>query len=396
MIRPGAAALVAAVAVTAAAAEWRLETLSSQPSPGSAPEIVRALAAGDRLIATDSLRNEVGLYRLLPGPPPRIELLDQDPARAGPQGVAFPTTPTSIAVHPTLPVAFVVLLGRADHEPGTLVGRAITDAGLGAEVFRAATGFHPDAVTVSPDGRWVLVADEGEGADDTPGSISLYDLNGWSPGATGAVAVTQLGSLGAWCDAPDGRVEPEYVAVDPESRIAAASCQENDRVLLIDLRAAPRITGAIRLSPGAQPDGVAVARWQGACLVAVAEEGESKKAGQAVSVWRVDEGAPRQLWRQDVRPLLDPSKPNKDSQPESVLWCERDGRLGLVVGVERRSCVMLFDLTDPERGRFIGKADVGERPEGVAIVPRGGEDWIVTANEGKKEPGGFSIVRWAH
>ena len=80
--RLAGAATLAALAHPASA--WQLETLATQPAPG-----VYAIRAGD---------------------PPRLELLDQDPAAPGPQGVVFPTVPTSLAVHPRLGVVFITLL----------------------------------------------------------------------------------------------------------------------------------------------------------------------------------------------------------------------------------------------------------------------------------------------
>ena len=392
--------VVLAAALAHPASAWQFDTLSTRPAPGGAPEIVRPVPGTNRFVITDSAQRWVGVYQLPAGDPPRLELLDQDPARPGSQGVVFPTVPTSVAVHPGHGAAFITLLSADSAQPGTLVARALTEAGLGPEVFRAATGFHPDAVTLSPDGRWVLVADEGEGNADTPGSVSVFDLKDWAPGASAPVPVTRLAGLGTWCGVPDGEVEPEYVAVDPRSRLAAVSCQENDTILLVDLRASPpRVAGAFRLSPGAHPDGVAIAEWQGALLIAVAEEGQKNaEGGHAVSVWQVDAehlDRPAVLRaRRDVRPLVDPDRPAKGGQPESVVWHVRDGRLGLLVGVERGRCVLLLDLSDPAQPVLVGRAQVGERPEGVAVIEQGGAVLVVTANEGNKEPGTLSLVRW--
>ena len=128
---------------------------------------------------------------------------------------------------------------------------------------------------LSPDGRWLLIADEGAGHAATPGSVSVFDLQAWSPGATEPVPVTRLGSRGRWRGVPDGEVEPEYVAVDPQSRLAAVSCQEQDTILLVDLRAQPpRVAGSFRLGTGAHPDGVAVTEWRGPVPAAAGERPE--------------------------------------------------------------------------------------------------------------------------
>ena len=379
---------------------WQLETLGTDPAPGGAPEIVRFVPGTGRGLVTDSVQRWVSVFDLKEGDRREVQFLDQDAATPGVQGRGFPTVPTSLAIHPHHVVAFVTLLSSDPSRPGAVVGLRLAEHGLEGEVFRAETGFHPDAVALSPDGRWLMVADEGEGSATTAGSVSLYDLRDWSPGSPAPVPVTRLTGLGKWCGAADGEVEPEYVAADPRSRLAAVSCQENDAVLLVDLGVnPPQVAGAIRLPAGAHPDGVAVTEWRGQVLVAVAEEGEKKKAGgHAVSVWQVDPaGLDRPAVaraRCDVRPLADPDKPAKAGQPEAVAWQERGDRLGLLVGVERGNCVLLFDLSDPGRAVPAGRAAVGERPEGLAVCAREAECLIVTANEGKSGPGTLSVIRW--
>ncbi len=400
MILAGWVGLALAAAPAQPGSAWPFETVITQPAPGGAPEIVRFTPDGGRALVTDSAQRWVGVYTLVDADPPQLEFLDQDPAEPGPQGRRLPTVPSSLAVHSGHAVVFVTLLSPDPARPGTVVGLRLTEAGLGEEVFRAATGFHPDAAALSPDGRWLLVADEGEGSAAAAGSVSLYDLRDWSPGAAKEAPVTRLAGLGLWCGAADGEVEPEYVAVDPGSRLAAISCQENDAVLLVDLRTQPpRVAGSIRLPAGAHPDGVAVTEWRGQLLVAVAEEGEKKEAGgHAVSVWQVDPARLDQpavaRARCDVRPLADPEKPASAGQPESVVWQARGDRLGLLVGVERGNCVLLLDLSDPDHAAPVGRASVGERPEGLAVWARAADCLIVTANEGNKEPGTLSVLRW--
>lgn len=399
MIHPRWVGLALAAAPAQPGSAWPFETLTTCPAPGGAPEIVRFVPGTGRGLVTDSAQRWVGVFELKDGDPLRVDFLDQDPARPGLQGHGFPTVPTSLAVHPVHRVAFVTLLSSHPAQPGVVVGLRLTPAGLGPEVFRAGTGYRPDAVALAPDGRWLLVADEGEGSAAAAGSISLFDLRDWSPGVGTSVPVTRLTGLGKWCSVADGDVEPEYVAIDPGSRLAAVSCQENDAILLVNLMAEPpRVAGVIRLPAGAHPDGVAVTEWRGQVLVAVAEEGEKKQSGgHAVSVWQVD---PAQLDRPavararcDVRPLADPDKPAKAGQPESVAWQVRGDRLGLLVGVERGNCVLLLDLSDPDHAVPAGRAPVGDRPEGLAVWARTADCLIVTANEGGKAPGTLTVIR---
>lgn len=113
------------------------------------------------------------------------------------------------------------------------------------------TGALPDMLTFTPDGKAILVANEGEPNDDysvdPEGSITHIDL---SAGLEGAV-VTQirftawngkqdkLRALGVRIFGPGASVaqdlEPEYIAVSADSRTAWVALQENNAFARIDL-----------------------------------------------------------------------------------------------------------------------------------------------------------------
>ncbi|MBX3448120.1 MAG: choice-of-anchor I family protein [Planctomycetaceae bacterium] len=113
-------------------------------------------------------------------------------------------------------------------------------------------GSEPDMVTISPDGRWVLTANEGEPTDDysrdPEGSVSLIDLSAGIESLTDE-HVTTLG-FDAF-NAPlsrDARIrvfgpsatadqdfEPEYIAVSPDSKRAWVALQEANAFAVIDL-----------------------------------------------------------------------------------------------------------------------------------------------------------------
>ena len=138
-----------------------------------------------------------------------------------------------------------------------------------------AAGYLPDMVTFSPDGRWLLVANEGEPSDDyamdPEGSITAIDL------AQG-VANARIHQLTFWQFNPEREVlreqgvrifgpslvhddkqatvsedlEPEFIAVSADSRRAWVSLQENNAVAEIDLDS-PKISTLHTL--GLQPFG---------------------------------------------------------------------------------------------------------------------------------------------
>jgi hypothetical protein len=113
-------------------------------------------------------------------------------------------------------------------------------------------GSEPDMVTISPDGRWVLTANEGEPTDDysrdPEGSVSLIDLSSGIESLTDE-HVTTLG-FDAFNDpsSRDSKVrvfgpkataaqdfEPEYIAVSPDSKQAWVALQEANAFAVINL-----------------------------------------------------------------------------------------------------------------------------------------------------------------
>jgi len=109
----------------------------------------------------------------------------------------------------------------------------------------------PDKVTFSPDGNYVVVANEGEpGESDPAGSVSVVNI---ADGAENATVTTstfeqydgqeaQLRAEGVHIasagDAPASAstaFEPEYTTVTPDSTTAFVSLQENNAIATIDL-----------------------------------------------------------------------------------------------------------------------------------------------------------------
>jgi hypothetical protein len=182
-------------------------------------------------------------------------------------------------------------------------------------------------VAFSPNGRWLVVANEGEpNADysvDPEGSITVIDLRTSvqvAEAATISLALGEEARAGLRIFGPGATVaqdlEPESIAFAPDSRTAWVSLQENNGLLAIDLddaeieRVLPlgyRPTGleGARFDPSDrdgviqlgswpvralyQPDGIATVRLGGRTLLVTANEGDARTYDGYTEVARVGE-----------------------------------------------------------------------------------------------------------
>ena len=163
----------------------------------------------------------------------------------------FGAVANSIAVHDGL---IAVAVENAEKTmPGNVVffNRRLT------RLNAVKVGALPDMLAFSPDGRWLLVANEGEprlDLDKTPvdpeGSVSIIDMR------RSALRLTQsdvrtAGFAKFKKEALDSSVrifgpgasvaqdiEPEYIAISPDSRTAWITCQENNALAIIDIESA--------------------------------------------------------------------------------------------------------------------------------------------------------------
>ena len=115
-------------------------------------------------------------------------------------------------------------------------------------------GALPDMVTFTPNGQYILIANEGEPDDeyknDPEGSVSIVNLRHGPQRATVATASfakfngrkNELIAAGVRVFGPGATVaqdvEPEYIAVSHDSKTAWVTLQENNALAVIDIRKA--------------------------------------------------------------------------------------------------------------------------------------------------------------
>jgi hypothetical protein len=361
------------------------------------------------IVASNSGRRSIDFYMFQPSEDPAVRPLT---ICGGMTGVPTIFEPTSVAIHPRLPIAFAVTTGATHKDRGRLIGLDLRPERLGSILVLQQTGIWPDSVAISPDGRWLVIANEAEEDDDTPGSIEVVDLGGLDIDACPAdqsLPCYELSELPQILEEPAGRCEPEFVAFDPQSRFAAVSCQGNDSVVIVDLqRERPQIVNRIRLTDGAQPDGVAVlasAMGPGGkrgCLIGIAEEGgegpHGRRTGNAFSLYWVDPdnlaSSVALMSRVDVRPWVNPFQPDARLDPEAVLLTYYAGSPFAFLGIERSDSVLCVDIDDPINPKLIAKAQVGSRPELIASVCDQGKLYLLTADEGADGTGSITLLEF--
>ncbi|PNZ31792.1 bone sialoprotein-binding protein [Staphylococcus petrasii] len=154
---------------------------------------------------------------------------------------------TSVTVHPSGDYVAV----SAPAEDKTQPGHVAFYSADGQYLNHLTVGSLPDMVTFSKDGKYLLVANEGEPNDDytvnPQGSVSVIDLSAGPSHLTAETVRTAvftkehqqgLRALGPNAEDAYLNIEPEYIAVDNQSKYAYVTLQEVSAIAKIDIEKA--------------------------------------------------------------------------------------------------------------------------------------------------------------
>ena len=275
----------------------------------SAAEIVAHDARNQRIFVINAATATVDVLDINdPTNPAKIGEIDVSGIGAGVNSVAVYKDLVAVAVE-----------ADPKQDPGSV---AFYDATSLTLLKTVPAGALPDMVTFTPNGRYVLVANEGEPSDDytvdPEGSISVIDLRG---GVMQATVVTadfrayngkedELRAQGVRIFGPGASAaqdfEPEYITVSRNSQTAWVVLQENNALAVVDIKTAT-VTDILPLGtkdhtlPGNEfdasdrdgmisitnwptkgmymPDAIASYSFQGQTYIVTANEGDARDYG---------------------------------------------------------------------------------------------------------------------
>lgn len=208
------------------------------PTAGASAEIVAFDSASKRLYVVNSLQNELHILNFSnPAILAKIDSIDMSSYGGGINSVAVHNGIVAVAV---------------EANPKTDSGSIVFLDKDGAFLKSVKAGFLPDMVCFTPDGKYVLTANEGEPNTaytiDPEGSITIVDIqNGVTNATVKHVTFTafngmesSLRSLGiriyGYNNASVAKdLEPEYITVNKTSDTAWVTLQENNAIAVIHI-----------------------------------------------------------------------------------------------------------------------------------------------------------------
>jgi hypothetical protein len=314
--------LIGSITLTAALS---LPAMAKSPHTISIAPIGSIAAGSFRTSAAEIAAHDPATQRLfvVNAQVPRIDVVSiTDPTNptlvAVIEVTGYGAVANSVAVHGG--IIAVAIEAAVKSDPGKVV---FFDSDL-QFISEVTVGAQPDMITFTPDGKILLVANEGEPEDDysvdPEGSVSIIDLTGGVASLTqdqvktaGFGAFNGLSRESLFNDSairvfgPEGTVaqnlEPEYITVSDDGKTAWVALQEANAIAIIDIPSAT-VTGLTGLGtkdhslPGNaldasdkdkainiqnwpvkgfyQPDAIASYKVKGNTFLVLANEGDSR------------------------------------------------------------------------------------------------------------------------
>ncbi len=204
---------------------------------GSSAEIVSYDSSSNKLFVVNSLKNKLHILDFSnPASLSETKVIDMAPYGGGINSVAVRNGVVAIAVEDTV---------KTDS------GKVVFLDASGTFLKQVKTGALPDMITFTPNGKYVLTANEGEPnanySIDPEGTVTVVDI---SNGVTNAIATTvrftafngneaALKAQGIRIYGPGANAakdfEPEYITVSKNSDIAWITLQENNAIAVLDI-----------------------------------------------------------------------------------------------------------------------------------------------------------------
>ncbi|WP_448540242.1 ExeM/NucH family extracellular endonuclease [Roseiflexus sp.] len=345
----------------------------------------------------------------------------------------------SVAIHPTQDY-FLAVAGSAAPAAAPVNGTVYAYRLDGTLIASASTGIQPDAVAISPNGQYAVIANEAEGFsvgdNGGPGSLTVVDLSSFDPDTSTTLSLTQI-SLPSQASTPGfmtnrtddiarllidntpATLEPESVVFSADSQYAYISLQENNGVARLNLAdnsltffglgKTTHVFDTVNgdgfnptrlLSLFREPDGIAYIEIGGNGYFVTADEGDTRddippgaisgrvRGGRTVSVFDATTGAlvgdtGNQIDELAARYGLYPDSRSDrgGSEPEVLDAKVFGGRAIVAVGLERARSVALVDVTNPAAPNVFLLLPAGTNPEGVKLFERNGALYVLAANE---------------
>ncbi|MCB9063708.1 MAG: choice-of-anchor I family protein [Chitinophagales bacterium] len=210
----------------------------TMPTSGSSAEILAYDSASNRIFVVNSEKNVLQILSFAtPSAPTKVDSVDMSTYGGGINSVDVKNGIVAVAVQ---------------ANPKTDSGSVVFLDVNGTFLKQVKAGMLPDMIAFTPDGKYVLTANEGEPNDaytvDPEGSITIIDMqNGVSNATATHATFTSFNGQVNILKAQGVRVfgannptlaqdlEPEYLAFNATSDTAVVTLQENNAVAIIDI-----------------------------------------------------------------------------------------------------------------------------------------------------------------